>query len=53
MKRLLSVLNQLGAKIPAGTTLTTAVCISADGSTMAGQYVNGQTLGNWIAHITK
>jgi probable HAF family extracellular repeat protein len=53
MKKLASVLNKLGAKIPAGTTLTTAVSISADGSTMAGQYVNGQTFGNWMAHITK
>jgi probable HAF family extracellular repeat protein len=53
MQKLASVLNKLGAKIPAGTTLTTAVGISADGSTMAGQYVNGQTFGNWMAHITK
>jgi probable HAF family extracellular repeat protein len=53
MKRLARVLNKLGAKIPAGTTLTTAVSISADGSTMAGQYVNGQNFGNWMAHITK
>jgi probable HAF family extracellular repeat protein len=53
MKRLASVLRTLGAKIPAGTTLTNAVSISADGSTMVGQYVNGQTFGNWIAHITK
>jgi probable HAF family extracellular repeat protein len=53
MQKLATVLKKLGAKIPAGTTLTTAVSISADGSTMAGQYVNGQTFGNWIAHITK
>jgi probable HAF family extracellular repeat protein len=52
-KGLASVLKKLGAKIPAGTTLTTAVSISADGSTIAGQYVNGQKFGNWIAHITK
>src|SRR5579862_5975397 len=42
MQKLASVLNKLGAKIPAGTTLTDAVSISADGSTMVGQYVNGQ-----------
>jgi hypothetical protein len=48
-----SALKKLGVKIPAGMTLTTAVTISADGSTMAGQYVNGQTFGNWMAHITK
>jgi uncharacterized membrane protein len=53
MKKLASVLTKLGAKIPAGTTLTTAVSISADGSTMAGQYVNGQNFGNWMARITK
>jgi probable HAF family extracellular repeat protein len=53
MKKLASVLNQMGARIPAGTTLTDAVSISADGSTMVGQYVNGPTFGNWIAHITK
>ena len=53
MQKLASVLNKLGAKIPAGTTLTDAVSISADGSTMAGQYVNGQKFGNWMAHITK
>ena len=53
MKKLATVLKKLGAKIPAGTTLTTAVSISADGSTMAGQYVNGQNFGNWMAHITK
>jgi hypothetical protein len=53
VQKVATVLKKLGAKIPAGTTLTTAVTISADGSTMAGQYVNGQTFGNWIAHITK
>ena len=53
MKKLATVLKSLGADIPAGTTLTTAVSISADGSTMAGQYINGRNFGNWIAHITK
>jgi probable HAF family extracellular repeat protein len=53
MKRLASVLRTLGAKIPAGTTLTTALSISADGSTMVGQYVHGKTFGNWMAHITQ
>jgi probable HAF family extracellular repeat protein len=53
MKRLASVLRTLGAKIPAGTTLTNALSISADGSTMVGQYVRGKNFGNWMAHITK
>jgi uncharacterized membrane protein len=53
MKRLASVLKTLGAKIPAGTTLTTALSISADGSKMVGQYFDGQKFGNWMAHITK
>src|SRR5579862_667495 len=54
MKRLENVLNQLGANIPAGTTLTTALSISADGSTLAGQYVDSQfNFGNWMAHITR
>src|SRR5580700_3159581 len=53
MQKLASVLKKMGAKIPVGTTLTTAVSISADGSTMTGQYFKGQTFGNWIAHITK
>lgn len=53
-KKLANVLNQLGANIPAGTILTTAFSISADGSTMTGQYVDSQfNFGNWIAHITK
>jgi hypothetical protein len=44
----------MGAKIPAGMTLYTAVSISADGSTIAGQYFDAQfNFGNWIAHITK
>jgi len=53
MKKLATVLKSLGANIPAGTILTTAVSISADGTTMAGQYFDGQKFGNWIAHITK
>jgi uncharacterized membrane protein len=54
MKSLASVLNKFGANIPAGTTLTTAVSISADGSTIAGQYFDSQFhFGNFIAHITK
>jgi probable HAF family extracellular repeat protein len=54
MKKLANVLNQFGANIPAGTTLTSAGSISADGSTVAGQYVDSQLhFGNWIAHITK
>lgn len=54
LKKLANVLNQLGANIPAGTTLTTAVSISADGSTVAGQYVDSQFhFGNFIAHLTK
>jgi probable HAF family extracellular repeat protein len=54
MKRVASVLQQLGASIPAGMTLTTADSISADGSTIVGQYVDSQFhFGNWTAHITK
>ncbi len=54
LKKLANVLNALGANIPAGTTLTTALSISADGSTVAGQYVDSQfNFGNWIAHLTK
>jgi uncharacterized membrane protein len=54
MKKLSTVLRSMGAKIPAGTVLTTAVSISADGSTLAGQYVDSQFhFGNWMARITK
>jgi probable HAF family extracellular repeat protein len=54
LKRLSDVLNELGANIPAGTVLTTADTISADGSTAVGQYVDSQFhFGNWVAHITK
>jgi probable HAF family extracellular repeat protein len=54
LERLERTLRHLGATIPNGTILTTAVSISADGSTMAGQYVDSQfNFGNWIAHITK
>jgi probable HAF family extracellular repeat protein len=53
MKRLATVLRKLGAKVPAGTILTTAVSISADGSTLVGQYVHGQNFGNWMAQVTK
>jgi len=53
IKKLSDVLTQMGAQIPAGTVLTTALSISADGTTMAGQYVDAQNnFGNWIAHIT-
>ena len=52
-KRLAKVLRQYGAHIPAGTTLITAVSVSADGSTIAGQYVDSQfNFGNFIAHIS-
>jgi uncharacterized membrane protein len=54
MKRLAIVLRQLGANVPAGITLTTADSISADGSTLVGQYVDSQFhFGNWTAHISK
>jgi len=53
IRKLATMLQNLGANIPAGMTLTTAVSISADGSTMVGQYANGQNFGNWIAHITR
>jgi uncharacterized membrane protein len=52
--KLAKALRQMGAKIPAGMTLYTAVSISADGSTIAGEYFDAQfNFGNWIAHITK
>jgi uncharacterized membrane protein len=52
MKKLSTVLKGLGAKIPAGTTLTDALSISADGSTIVGQYVDSKfNAGNWIAHL--
>jgi len=51
---LATVLKQYGANIPDGTILFTAVSISADGSTMAGEYMDSQfNFGNFIAHITK
>jgi probable HAF family extracellular repeat protein len=54
MRKLAGLLRQNGANIPAGTTLTTAVSISADGSTIVGQYFDSQLhFGNWIVHITK
>ena len=54
MVRLEKMLRQSGAKIPAGTTLYTADSISADGTTLAGQYFDTQRhFGNWIAHISK
>jgi uncharacterized membrane protein len=54
MKRLANVLQDLGANIPAGMTLTTAESISADGTTIVGQYVDSQFhFGNFTAHITK
>jgi uncharacterized membrane protein len=54
MKRLSDVLKSMGAKIPSDFILTTAVAISIDGSTMAGQYVDGQfNIGNWIARISE
>jgi uncharacterized membrane protein len=52
--KLAKALRQMGAKIPAGMTLYSAVSISADGSTIAGEYFDAQfNFGNWIAHITK
>ena len=51
LKDLRTVLNRMGANIPAGTTLTTAISISADGSTMVGQYVDQTKVGNWMVHI--
>jgi hypothetical protein len=52
--KLAKALRQMGAKIPAGVTLITAVSISADGSTIVGQYFDTQfNFGDWIAHITK
>jgi hypothetical protein len=48
------MLKKSGAKIPAGITLTTAESISADGSTIVGQYVDSQfNSGNWMVHTTE
>jgi len=52
--KLAKALRQMGAKIPAGMTLYTAVSISADGSTITGAYFDSQfNSGNFIVHITK
>jgi uncharacterized membrane protein len=52
MKKLSDVLKGMGARIPSGVVLTTAIAISADGSTIAGQYFDSQlNIGNWIARI--
>jgi uncharacterized membrane protein len=54
LEKLTKVLKKSGAKIPAGVTLTTAESISADGSTIVGQYVDSQfNFGNWMVHITE
>ena len=53
MVRLEKMLREWGAKIPSGTTLYTADSISADGTTLAGQYFDTQGhFGNWIARLT-
>jgi uncharacterized membrane protein len=52
MKKLSDVLKGMGAKIPSGVVLSTALSISADGSTITGQYYDSQfNSGNWIARI--
>jgi uncharacterized membrane protein len=54
MRSLGAVLRYLGANVPAGTTLTTALSISADGSTIVGEYVDSQfNFGNWMVHFTR
>ena len=54
MKRLSRVLQSMGAQIPDGMVLTTAIAISADGLTVAGEYMDAQfNFGNWIAHLKK
>ena len=49
----LTWLNSLGANIPSGITLTDALAISADGSTIVGNGMNGRTQINWVATITQ
>jgi hypothetical protein len=45
-------LNTHGAKIPGGVYLTTAVAISAEGSTIAGTWQDIHfNQGGWIAHL--
>ena len=52
-KKLARVLRQSGAHIPAGMTLLNALSISADGSTIVGEYFDSQfNAGYYIAHIT-
>lgn len=54
MKRLSRVLQSMGAQIPDGVVLTSALAISADGTMIAGEYVDAQFhFGNWIAHLKK
>jgi probable HAF family extracellular repeat protein len=54
LEKLAKMLKKSGAKIPAGITLTTAESISADGSTIVGQYVDSQfNSGNWMVHTTE
>jgi hypothetical protein len=47
------VLNQLGANIPSGVTLTTALAISADGSTIAGVGTSGRQPITWVATLSR
>lgn len=52
--KLAKALRQMGAKIPTGMTLSTALSISADGSTMVGEYFDANfQFGTWMVHITK
>jgi uncharacterized membrane protein len=52
IRSLKKYLNAHGAKIPANVYLTTAVAISADGSTIAGEWQDANfNQGGWIAHL--
>jgi uncharacterized membrane protein len=47
------LLTSLGATIPSGVTLTTALTISADGSTIAGVGTQGRQPITWLATLSQ
>jgi len=53
LQSLQTALNNLGANIPASITLTDALAISADGTTIVGNGLDGKKQVNWIATLSK
>ncbi|MFN7997271.1 MAG: hypothetical protein U0Q18_26885 [Bryobacteraceae bacterium] len=53
MQSLLTVLNNLGANVPSTVTLTDALAISADGTTIVGNGLDGHVPMNWVAKLSK